>query len=87
MTEYMKDLLGNRLGLKYMDLLSEVNKSDMSYVEELEWEELVELLDRDIKGVIKIVKDTKLARKMYDGEFRLREDGMLIIGLSAEEWI
>ena len=86
-TEYMKTLLGDKLGTKYMDLLAEFNKSDMSYVEEMDWEEVAEILDKDIRSHLKIIKDTPLARKMYKDDFRLREDGMLIIGLSAEEWI
>ena len=85
--EYITKNLGPELADKYMIMLKgyldskeESIKSALMFFSE---KEIIEMIDYDVMTNITVVKDTRLARKMYPKHYK-REDGMLVVEILGE---
>ncbi len=79
---YMVNILGLELTNKYMKLLDEVVESKgLTFDEMFKYysdKDIIEALEHDVNKYVVVVRDTRLARKMYP-DYNIRPDGQLVV--------
>lgn len=88
----IKEFTLQNLGEKYSDMYMKLLMSNLGSEEELKsklagWglEDILRALENDLMQYVTIVKDTRLARKMYP-DYEVRPDGKLVIDIISPRY-